>query len=455
MAKTITCIIVGAGHRGLLYADYALIHPDRLKIVGVADPNPIRRKAAMERYGFSEDMCFESAEALAATGKRLADTVINATMDEEHIPTSVPLLKLGYDMLLEKPFAINPEEMFYFLDLAREYDNTVLICHVLRYAPFYRRIKDLIVQDKIGEVISIQMSEMVSYHHLAVSYLRGKWSNRDLCGAPILLAKTCHDIDLMLWLKGQRPAEVSSFGSDFQFAEFKKPQGTADRCLDCNIVDSCLYSAKSHYLSHPDRWTFYVWAPIEDIENPTLEDKKKSLEKDNPYGQCVWRCDHKNVDHQMTTVSFSDGSTGVLNLTGGSAKGDRYIHIIGSKGEILGNFDSGSFTLRTIVPEHPEGFEETQIRAYEVSDASGMMGEHGGGDILLVEDFVSILQGNKPSISATSLEDSILGHLTVFKAEEARKNHQVLELFSVMKAHGLLKNSDMDRAVYRKIMDAD
>lgn len=455
MPKPTTAIIVGAGHRSHLYSLYALENPDRFKIVGVADPNPFRRKEAAERYGFAEDMCFESAEALAAVGKKLADCIINGTMDEDHVPTSVPLLELGYDMLLEKPFAINETEMFYLLDVARENKNKVMICHVLRYAPFYRAIKDILLSGEIGEIITIRMSELVSYHHVAVSFVRGKWGNSDLCGASFLLAKCCHDMDLMIWLKGLKPAEITSMGSDFQFAEFKQPDGAADRCLNCKYVDSCRYSAKGHYLAHPKRWGFYVWDIIEDIENPSPEDLAESLRSNNIHGRCVWRCNHKNVDHQTTTINFTDGSTGVLNLIGGTAKPDRDIHIIGTHGEIQGSFESAKFTVRKIVPEAESGYEERIVDLHMDGDASGAFGVHGGGDIRLVEDFVSIMQGEKPSISATSLEDSILGHLAVFKAEEARRTRRVIDLLPILRSHDIILPHDMDEEIYRRIMLAD
>ena len=102
--KPVTAIIVGAGHRGVLYGSYALQHPDEFKIVGVSDPNEFRRKQTAEKFGFGPEMCFASAEELASKG-RLADAIINGTMDTEHVATAVPLLEQGYHMLLEKPIA--------------------------------------------------------------------------------------------------------------------------------------------------------------------------------------------------------------------------------------------------------------------------------------------------------------------------------------------------------------
>jgi predicted dehydrogenase len=200
--KPVTAIIVGAGHRAFVYSELSKTRPDLLKIVGVADPNPVRRKKAMEYFGFGEDMCFETAQELAKKGK-LADAIINGTMDEQHIDTAVPLLEAGYDMLLEKPFAVNEKEMRYLVDVAKKNGSKVMICHVLRYTPFYYSIKERVARGDIGEIINIQMTEHVSYHHLSTSYVRGKWANSKKSHTTMLLAKSCHDIDLMMWLMSE------------------------------------------------------------------------------------------------------------------------------------------------------------------------------------------------------------------------------------------------------------
>lgn len=284
----VSAIIVGAGHRAMLYASYAKLHPEALTIVGVADLDPIRRKKAAACYHIPQDMCFESAEALAAR-PQLADAIINGTMDTQHVATAIPLLRAGYHMLLEKPFAVNEAEMWELVRTARETGRRVMICHVLRYAPFYAQIKERLLRGDIGEIINIQCTEHVSYHHLAVSYIRGKWGNEEKCGASMLLAKCCHDLDLMVWLKsGVRPTLVSSFGGDFQFAPEKTPPRAGTRCMvDCPIEADCLYSAKKHYIDHPDRWAFYVWDSLEGLEHPTLEDKIASLKGNSNYGRCV------------------------------------------------------------------------------------------------------------------------------------------------------------------------
>lgn len=425
----VSAIIVGAGHRAMLYASYAKLHPEALTIVGVADPDPIRRKKAAACYRIRQDMCFESAEALAARPK-LADAIINGTMDTQHVSTAIPLLRAGYHMLLEKPFAVNEAEMWELVRTARETGRRVMICHVLRYAPFYAQIKERLLRGDIGEIINIQCTEHVSYHHLAVSYIRGKWSNEEKCGASMLLAKCCHDLDLMVWLKsGVRPTLVSSFGGDFQFAPEKTPSRAGTRCMvDCPIEADCLYSAKKHYIDHPDRWAFYVWDSLEGLEHPTLEDKIASLKGNSNYGRCVWKCDHTVVDHQSVMLQFADGATGTLNMIGGAAKPERNIHIIGTRGEIKGVFDDSRYVVRAVDTASEAGWREETVDLGIGGDKSGANGTHGGGDLRLVEDFVRVLQGKTPSVSCTSIEDSVNGHLAVFRAEKARKTGTVVSL---------------------------
>ena len=413
----ITAVIVGGGHRSVTYADYSLTHPEALKIVGVADPNPDRRRMCRERYGIPEENCFETAEALAAKG-RIADAVINGTMDHQHFGTSVPLLRAGYDMLLEKPFAVNKEEMDALCAVIRETGRKVMICHVLRYAPFYLSIKEKLLAGTIGDIINIQMAEHVSYHHLSTSYVRGKWANSDKCKTSMLLAKSCHDVDLMMWLmQPTLPTAVSSVGGIFQFKPENAPANAGTRCtIDCPLVDSCRYSSKNLYLAHPNRWECYAWADLEHKKDVTDADRIESFRNGNPYNRCIYKCDNNVVDHQSVLINFDSGATGTFNMVGGTAKSMRKIHIIGTLGELYGTLDDNGYTLSRISALAESGFED------EIVDLSHCATEgHGGGDEALIADFVEYVKTGKQSVSCTAIENSIAGHLTVFLADKSRE----------------------------------
>ena len=424
--KPITAIIVGAGHRAFVYSELAKTNPEMLKIVGVADPNPVRRKKAMEYFGFGEDMCFESAQELAKKGK-IADTVINGTMDEQHLETAIPLLNAGYDMLLEKPFAPNEDEMRQIVECAKKNNSKVMICHVLRYTPFYYSIKERIEKGEISDIINIQTTEHVSYHHLSTSYVRGKWANSAKCHTSMLLAKCCHDMDIMMWMMSKtKPSKISSFGGKYQFKAENAPKNAGTICMkDCPLVDTCVYSTKRLYIDHPDRWSFYVWDALEDIENPTIEDKIALMKSNNPYARCIYKCDNDVVDHQSVLVEFESGATGTHNMVGGSAEPRRNIHIIGTQGEIFGNFEESKFTVLKINPSPDAHNEECDVEEVDLKvggDMVGAYGGHGGGDERLAEDFVKFIRGEKPSLACTSIFDSVAGHLSVYLADESREN---------------------------------
>lgn len=424
--RPITAIIVGAGHRSFVYSELAKTNPEMLKIVGVADPNPIRRKKAMDYFGFKEDMCFENAEELAKKGK-LADTVINGTMDEQHLETAVPLLDAGYDMLLEKPFAPNEEEMRQIVNCAKKNNSKVMICHVLRYTPFYYAIKERIVNGEIGDIINIQTTEHVSYHHLSTSYIRGKWANSDKCHTSMLLAKCCHDLDIIMWMMSEtKPKQISSFGGKFQFKPENAPKEAGTICMkDCPLADTCVYSTKRLYIDHPDRWAFYVWDALEGKKNVTIEDKIALMKSDSPYARCIYKCDNNVVDHQSVLINFESGATGTHNMVGGSAEPRREIHIIGTKGEIFGNFEESKFTVLKIDPSPDAHNEECDVEEVDLrvtGDMVGAYGGHGGGDERLAADFVKFIRGEKPSLACTSIFDSVAGHLSVYLADKSREN---------------------------------
>ena len=212
-------VIVGAGHRAMTYASYAKHHPEQLRIVGVADLLQDRRRMVQKDYDVPDDRLFATAEDLAAAGK-IGDIVINGTMDHQHVPTALPLLEAGYHMLLEKPFATSEQQMWQLVDAAAQHKRHVSICHVLRYAPFYAAIRQKIEDGILGDLINIQAVEHVSYHHMGVGFVRGKWSQEAFCESTMLMAKSCHDLDLIAWMHSGVPvSRVSSFGSNFQFRQ--------------------------------------------------------------------------------------------------------------------------------------------------------------------------------------------------------------------------------------------
>jgi predicted dehydrogenase len=279
-----------------------------------------------------------------------------------------------------------------------------------------------VLAGEIGEIVSVLTVENVSYHHMAVGFVRGKWNRRQRSN-PMLLAKCCHDLDLICWIKsGMAPRRVASHGSLQYFRPEKAPPDSGTRCLvDCQIQDTCPYSARKHYIEQ-DLWRFYAWESLEHIEDLTVDEKLASLRTDNPYGRCVWRCDNDVVDHQSVIVAFEDGCVATHNMVGGASRPCRVMHLIGTEGEIEGTLEEGGFVVRH--PDARAGHEYVETRV----DVNVSRDMHGGGDFRLVKDFLSVLRGEPPSISTTHISDSVYSHLIAYAADRAMREHCVVEI---------------------------
>ncbi len=417
----VTAVLIGLGHRGRLYGQYALDHPDELEIVGLADPNADRLQRAADMFAVPADRCFRSAEDLTAR-PAFAEAAINCTMDRQHVASTLPLLEAGYHVLLEKPIAPNQNDLLELLAATRRSHRTLMICHVLRYAPFYAAIRERVQAGDIGELISISTSERVSYHHMAVGFVRGKWRRR-ADSNPMLLAKCCHDLDLICWMKsGIRPLRAASHGNLMYFRPDKAPPGSGERCLvDCQIEPTCPYSARKNYVEQ-GLWGFYAWESLEHIGDLSEEQKPESLRTDNPYGRCVWRCDNDVVDHQSVIVEFEDGCVATHAMIGGTPRPCRTMHLVGTQGEIEGTMEDGSFIIRH--PDARAGHEYTEEQVNVRVSGDG----HGGGDFRLVGDFLAVLRGESASLSTTTIEDSIYSHLIAYAADEGMREHHVVEI---------------------------
>ncbi|MCC6581201.1 MAG: Gfo/Idh/MocA family oxidoreductase [Phycisphaeraceae bacterium] len=413
--KPVAVAVVGAGRRGLCYAAYAKEHPDRMSIVAVAEPNADRRAAFGARHQIPLQRQFTSYQNMLASGKA-ADAAINCTMDAMHYDSTAALLKAGYHILLEKPIARSASDVRKLIGLAQQQHRIVMICHVLRYVPFYLRIKELLDSGAIGRIVAIRSAERVSYHHMAVGFVRGRWNKAETSN-PILLARCCHDLDLIAWFKtGHKVTHVASFGELTQFRPENAPTGATDRCLDCPHVETCRYSAKKHYVDM-GLWLDYAFESHQGDPSKLTEDRKILSLKDpnNPYGRCVWKCDNDVVDHQTVIARFADGVTATHDLFTATARPTRTLHILGELGELQGDFEAGHITLRKPQLKPGAAFSEERILLHPTTTG------HVAGDLQLVHDFVSLLRGEPTSASHTRIEDSLTGHLIAYAADLAMK----------------------------------
>ena len=402
-----TVAVVGLGPRGFYtYAQYQKIHPERMKVVAIADIDEAKLRLAAEDLHVPPEGCFKSAEELLSKEK-LADVLIVATQDQQHIAHAMAGLRRGYDLILEKPIATTPEDCLAIRDEAKRLHRKVAVCYVLRYTTFYRTIKSIIRSGKIGEVVNVDAVENVGYWHHAHSFVRGNWSNFER-SSPMILQKSCHDLDILNYLIGAHCGSLASFGSLSYFNAAHRPEGAADYCLDCPYCDSCVYSAKKIYLS-PETQTQRPWVRCVVAPTGDIEEVKKALKR-GTYGRCVFACDNDVVDHQTVSIRYENGVTVSFTMSAFSAEVFRSIRVMGTKGEIEG--DQRSNIIRCT----PFG-GETEI--YDINKLATDLSGHGGGDNQLLTDFFDeTREGHKEAISG--IYSAIESHMMAFAAEYSR-----------------------------------
>lgn len=415
MQKPITVAIAGLGGRGKdTYAPMALSRPDLMKIVAIADIVPEKVADVAQTYGVPPEGCFSSAEEMLAQ-PRLADVLFVCTQDRQHVGHAIPALEKGYHILMEKPISPVLSECQRVLQAAKKAQRQVVVCHVLRYTPFFQKIKEVIDSGRIGRVVSVQSLENVVYWHQAHSFVRGNW-RREEDTSPMILQKSCHDLDILLWLLGERCARVSSFGSLSYFREENAPAHSAARCRDCQAREGCPYDAYKIYLTNEETGVLHGhtgWPADIVCMHPTEAGIRAALE-DGPYGRCVYRCDNDVVDHQVVNMELEHGQTIGFTMCAFTKTGGRTLKIMGTHGDIRADMHENFIDVEVYGGET----EHIDVRTL-AADLSG----HAGGDIRMVEEFLEMLAaGGQPSGTLSTLEASIESHLAALAAEHSRKH---------------------------------
>lgn len=431
--KQISVILIGAGGRGGAYVSRMSALPDKYKVVAVADPIKNRREKVQKMCDLPDDMLFNSWTDILDRPK-MADVAIISTMDNMHYEPALKAIELGYNLLLEKPAAQTAKECADIALAAREKGVSVLVCHVLRYSPFFKTMKKILMDGTIGEPMSVIHVEAVGNIHQSHSYIRGDWHSEKET-TPMLLAKCCHDIDIIQWLLDKKCKKVSSFGDLTYFRAENAPEGAPVRCWDggCPIGDTCPYNVmKLYYESKDDAWfRRAATVGISKEYKPTDEEVKTALETTD-YGLCVFHANNDVVDHQVVNMEFEGGTTANLTMNCFN-KGGRFTRIFGTKGEIFAYAADTEITVYT--------FDDKETRKIPVMKTEeSILGGHGGGDDGIVLELYDYLSGNYHGYCAADIETSVKNHLIGFAAERARHTDTVISIDEYMKEFGMENN---------------
>jgi predicted dehydrogenase len=414
MSAPLEAVLVGAGSRGhFAYGPYALNHPDQLRFTAVVEPHEERRARFAKTHGISPEHCFRTWEELYAQG-RLADVLLNCSLDRMHFDSTLPALEQGYDVLLEKPMTPALRTNVQLVKRAEQQGRLLMICHVLRYTGFFARIHEILASGRLGEVITVEHRENVSFWHMAHSFVRGNWRNSAL-ECPMILAKCCHDLDLLFWNMGP-VRRLQSFGALKHYRPENAPPGAPDRCTaGCPHAETCEWNAPRFYIRDDGNtgWPVSVLA-----EDPTPENLRQALET-GPYGRCVFRCDNDVVDHQTVNLEFESGATGVLFMHGHSHEESRTMRYDGTRATLRARFTYKEEECMIEVHDHRTGSVE------RVPFDTGESG-HGGGDAGIMKAFVEGVRN--PQTALTTARESLESHLMAFAAEQSRLAHQVIDM---------------------------
>lgn len=409
--KKVTFAILGMGNRGTAYASKQLKFPEEMEVVAMADNRRERLDSANKHLHLPEDRLFDSADSILSVPK-MADIMVIATQDAQHKDHAIRAMELGYDLLLEKPISNKLEDIVTIADAAKKLGRRVVVCHVLRYTPFYRKARELLTAGAIGEICSIEASEHVGYYHYAHSFVRGNWHNA-AASSPMILAKCCHDMDILCWLADKRCKKLSSFGSLRYFKAENCPEGAAERCADCKL--DCPFHAQRFYLSRIPGWPSNILQP-----EPTEENILQTLDVTD-YGKCVFKMDNDVVDHQSINMLLSDEVTVTFQMLGFTNRQTRYLRVFGTEGELWGNFEERKIYVQR--------FNE-ELQVFDLNTPGGDFSGHGGGDTGLVYDVIRLYRGDVfDTTSVTFLENSVESHYMAFAAEKSRlQNGKVVDM---------------------------
>ena len=432
MEKVFTVSILGCGSRGHYTYGRCMVEnfPDKFKIACVCDNDQTKIDMAKAAWGVKDEDCFLDWEEFLK--EKRSDALVIATQDRDHVKMCIKALEVGYDILLEKPISPVEDELYELLEAYKKYQKKVIVCHVLRYAPAFLKVKELLDSGVIGKMVCIDWIEMVTYWHQAHSFVRGNWRN-DEETSPMIMQKCCHDLDLLQYYAESKCKTVYSVGDLTFFKKENQPEGAASRCADCKYIHDCAYSAERLYVEkrrkdfdwprdYPEvddyarqqGWPFNVV----DLTRPITEESMRKAYENNQYGRCVFECDNNVVDNQTVVMQFENGVKANLRMTAFTALPGRHMTFHGTLGEI--EMDERNDYIRLSRYGHgTQYFSIKEIVKVAINDTFG----HGGGDLMLVKDFYDALAGNGEL--GTTLDRSIESHLMALAAEKSRKSGEV------------------------------
>ncbi|HSQ52222.1 MAG TPA: Gfo/Idh/MocA family oxidoreductase [Nitrospiraceae bacterium] len=286
-------VLVGTGSRGIEMFGQAIVGPysGKAELAGICDINPLRMAAAQRRLATQAPAFTDFSACL---DRLKPDRVIVATPDHTHHEYIVGAMRAGADVVSEKPLAICTEACRSILQTERETGRTCTVAFNYRHAPFHTRIKELLLANCIGRVISIDFHYYLDSRHGADYYRR--WHRRKENSGGLLVHKATHHFDLINWWLEQDPVTVFARGDRQYYGPTRAERGT--RCRVCPHADKC---------------EFY----LDLAAKPLMEDLYMAAESADGYyrDRCVFDTDIDIEDNMQVLIGYSQGTNLSYSLT--------------------------------------------------------------------------------------------------------------------------------------------
>lgn len=374
--------IIGAGGRSLAYLAILQDRPG-VHVGALCDVDAERLELYVRKHFGGSPPALVTTDAAELFADPSIDVVLICTPDAAHRQLTLDAAAAGKAILLEKPVATTWADCSALLIGLSNYTRPLLLGFVLRYAPHYQRIAQVLAEGRLGSVISIRAEEILSPRH-AASFFR-RWHRFRINNGGLLNAKCSHDLDLLNRFAGSDPTAVFATGGR---AVFNPRPDAATRCRDCALTD-CLYRYDQTYYDD----NFAGIHSLSDL--------------------CVYNSEKDIVDHQNLLIEYANGVTASFELSLFGAEENRLLTIRGSDATLSADFARGTIRVVTL---------RGQVHEFGREDARQ---GHGGGDALLVDDLIDAVVQNR---AVNEIRSGCLATYLALAADRSMTEHRRMDL---------------------------
>ena len=371
--------VVGFGNRiAHVFLELNKINSDA-KIVAFVDPKPIGKNFADQNNFFPSQQYDSLSDMLK---KEQLDLLMVGSPNYLHIEHIQKGLEEGVKIFAEKPIVINEEQTWKLAELIKNYGKEkVLVGLVLRYSKHARSLKELVDNDSLGKIISLEASEHIMPWH--GGFFMRNWRRKTSYSGGFMLEKCCHDLDFYSMIVGSRPIRVASFGGRRSFVPENLPE-----------------LRKGDNLNVYKEYNILGWESKEE----------------------VFESDADIVDHQVAIVEYENGATLSFHTNMKVPDEFRRFAIIGSKGMAEGDFVRGFLTAHD---SHTgkKIFDENFGSAFQ----QGTKG-HYGADRMMLKDLNDNLMNNSKEALPVGVLDCMEAGLVAMKIDESRLTNKIINL---------------------------